>query len=119
MTKKEYLDQIADLRVNETKLKKIHETYSDQLPDDLEKIISNCDETVFFDDGTRILSYAEILDAERDLHIEFRDKGLIPISDCGDNDFIVYDFINKIWAKFNIVDETVFKKRASLDDLLR
>ena len=48
MTKKEYLDQIADLSVNETKLKKIHETYSDQLPDDLEKIISNCDETVFF-----------------------------------------------------------------------
>ena len=118
MTKKDYLDKVIGYNYDEKKLKIIHEMYSDQLPEILEKIISNSDEAVFFDDGTRILSYSEILDAEKDLHIEFKDKGLIPISDCGDNDFIVYDFINKIWAKFNIADEILFKKRSSLDELL-
>ena len=118
MTKKGFLDKITSLAIDEDKLLKIFDIYSDQLPEVLCKIISNIDEAVFFDDGTRILSYSEILDAEKDLHIKFKAKGLIPISDYGDNDFIVYDFKNKIWAKFNIVDETLFKKRASLEELL-
>ena len=65
-----------------------------------------------------ILSYAEIVDAEKQLHVAFKDKGMIPLIDCGENDFIVYHFEKEIWSKFNIVDETVFAKRNSVEDIL-
>ena len=46
------------------------------------------------------------------------DTEKIPLIDCGENDFIVYHFVDKIWSKFNIIDETVFKKN-SLKELLK
>ena len=118
MNKQEYLNSIQRCTINEKKIIKISQLYSNELPDLLLKIVSNCDESVFFDDGSRILSFAEILDAERDLNVPFQQKSLIPVADCGDNDFIVYDYKNKVWEKYNIVDETVFKKRCKLEMLL-
>ena len=56
---------------------------------------------------------------KNDLHVSFRDKEIIPLIDCGENDFIVYHFMDKIWSKFNIIDETVFKKKNSLEELLK
>ena len=53
------------------------------------------------------------------LHVEFKKKGLLPVADCRENDFILYDFINGMWAKFNIVDEIIFKERLSLEELLK
>lgn len=52
------------------------------------------------------------------MHIAFKDKGIIPLVDCGENDFIVYHFKAKIWSKFNIIDETVFQKKR-FEELLK
>ena len=66
----------------------------------------------------RILSYKEILNAEYDLHVDFKTKQMIPLADCGDNDFVVYHFDTHEWSKFNIIDEVTFKKRKTLAEVL-
>ena len=83
------------------------------------KLSQRAGESVFLDGGVRILSFDEIVAAKKDLHIEFKAKGMIPIVDCGENDFIVYHFNDNIWSKFNIVDESVFKKKKSIEELLK
>lgn len=118
MTNKEYLEIVRQSLIDKDKVKKIAEAYSDQLPDMVQRIISSSDSGIFLDDEIRILSYTEVLNAEKDLHVPFKDLCIIPLADCEDNDFIVFDFRNSIWAKFNIVDKTMFKKRQSLEELL-
>lgn len=118
MTGKEYLKSLVSIKVNKEISKKIISVYSDNLPEIVLKIASNAKEPIFLDDDSRILSYDEMIDAEQDLRVQFKEKGIIPLVDCGENDFIVYHFENKIWSKFNIVDETVFKKKDSLEELL-
>lgn len=119
MDKKEYLAKLEAVSIDAKKVEKIGELYSVDLPEILQKIISFAKETVFFDDGSRILSYDEIVDAEKDLHIEFKRKGIIPVADCGENDFIVYHYNDSIWSKFNIIDESVFKKKKTIEELLK
>lgn len=119
MTKKEYLEKISEKEINAEKVDKIQKAYGSAFSKMVQKIISNSEETVFFDDGYRILSYNEIFNAENELHVDFKNKGILPIADCGENDFIVYHFLDGIWSKFNIIDETVFKKKDGLDGLLK
>ncbi len=118
MTGKEYLQAVEQSIIDDKKIKSIYQKYTDQLPDLLKKIVCYCDSGVFLDDETRILSFVEIADADKELHVQFAQLGILPIADCGDNDFIVYDYKNSDWAKFNIVDKTLFKKRATLAELL-
>lgn len=119
MTKKEYLESILKKNIDDSKVGKVESLYGSKMPNIVRRIVSNIDETEFFDDGTRILSLNEILDAEKDLHINFSEMGMIPLADCGENDFIVYHFKDKTWSKFNIIDETVFKKKTDLSELLK
>lgn len=119
MTGKEYLSSLAEVKADKEKTDMIVALYTDNLPEIILKIIANAKEPVFLDDGSRVLSYDEIVDAEKDLHVAFKDKGIIPLVDCGENDFIVYHFLDNVWSKFNIVDETVFKKKSSLEELMK
>lgn len=118
MTAKEYLGSLESLKLEKEKVDRIESLYADNLPEIIQKIVSNSREAVFFDDDSRVLSYDEIVDAEKDLHVSFKDKGILPLVDCGDNDFIVYHFADKTWSKFNITDETIFRKKNSLEELL-
>lgn len=119
MTKKEYLESVLKSNIDDSKVGKVESLYGRKMPDIIRRIVSNNDEAEFFDDGIRFLSLNEILDAETDLHINFSALGMIPIADCGENDFIVYHFKDHTWSKFNIIDETVFKKKADLLELLK
>ncbi len=79
-----------------------------------DKVLALCEtvpEGIFFD-GTfcRKLSTSEILNAKEMLHVDFPAAGILPVFDCGDNDFIVYRLTDKKWVKFNIVDETSFSE---------
>ena len=118
MTGKEYLSSLTGVETDEKKNEKLVDLYADNLPEIILKIVANGKEPVFLDNDSRVLSFDEIVDAENDLHIAFREKGIIPIVDCGENDFVVYHFIDKIWSKFNIIDETVFKKKESLEEII-
>ena len=118
MTAKEYLSSLASVKLEKEKVDRIVSLYADNLLEIVQKIVSNSKEAVFLDDDSRVLSYDEIVDAEKDLHVSFKDKGILPLVDCGENDFIVYHFSDKTWSKFNITDETVFRKKNSLEELL-
>ena len=96
----------------------LYSKYLGEWPDFVLRLISNCQDTLFLDDGKRVLSFTEILNAETELHVDFSDKGLLPLVDCGDNDFIVYSFKEKNWALFNIVDEVLFHKADSIESLI-
>jgi len=119
MTKREYLNQLSKAEIDVEKVDELQKLYEAELPDIVKKLVSNNDETIFLEDETRILSYHEIVNAEAELHVNFKENGIIPLADCGDNNFIVYHFNVKPWSKFNIEDETVFKKKPDLEDLLK
>ena len=118
MTKKDYLLLLADERVIEEKVKKTESIYGVELPLLIKKIISSTEESIFLEGDYRLLSYDEINDAESDLHVDFGKKGIIPLIDCGDNDFIVYHFNDGIWSKYNIIEEVVFKKKNTIEEML-
>lgn len=119
MTGEEYFKQLAEKKVDNKKVEKIQTLYETVFPETVKKVISNCGKTAFLDDGYRVLSLDEIADAETELHVDFKGKGIIPFVDCGENDFIVYHFNDNIWSKFNIVDETIFKKKNTFKELLK
>ena len=119
MTNREYMDTLSVAQIDKAKVEMVCSTYGADFPNIVKKIISSADETVFLDNGYRRLSISEIIDAEKDLHVQFRKKGILPLMDCGENDFIVYHFVDNFWSYFNIVDENVFKKKYSLVELLQ
>ena len=119
MTGKEYIRKLDALEINNSKAKKVIAKYADGLPEVVLKIISDSNTPVFLGDDSRIMSIEEIIDAEKDLHVSFKKKAMIPIVDCGNNDFIVYHYYDHIWSMFNIVDEVIFKKKKSFEELLK
>lgn len=118
MTRKEYFSKLKSVSVNDKIVTCVETVYGHTLPIVIKQILSFSKESVFFDDEYRTLSLAEILDAQADLHVDFKSLGLIPLIDCGENDFIVYCINDDSWSKYNIIDELAFKKRTSLEDLL-
>ena len=118
MTKSEYLNEVRYCDIEAETVEKIEKKYRCNLIEDLKRIVSFNADSIFFEDGCRSLSTEEILDADNDLHIDFSNRNIIPIIDCGENDFIVYHSANCNWSKFNVIDESVFKNRKTLDELL-
>lgn len=119
MTRREYINELLGCKIDQALVKRIEMKYKTTLPDVVKRIISNANDTVFFDDGYRVLSFSEIENAEMDLHVNFMEKGIIPLFDCNENVFIVYHFIGDFWSKFNINDETIFKKKRTLNEILK
>lgn len=118
MNRKEYLNEISKCSINAAVVSKVEKVYGFSLPTEIKQVVSYSEESIFFDDKYRTLSISEIIDADSDLHVDFTKRGMIPIIDCGENDFIIFSFESDIWFKFNIVDESIFKKRHSLSELL-
>ena len=117
MNRVDYIKELDKFKIDLKKVEIVEKKYTASLSEVVKKIISNSEESVFFDDDYRILSFDEIVDAENDLHVDFAEKGIIPIADCGENDFIVCHFNDDFWSKFNIIDETVFKKKNTFEEV--
>lgn len=119
MKREDFLCKTQEKTVSTEKVSAIQNTYNAaRLPEFVQKIISECDRTIFFDDGGRLLAFDEIISAERDLHVDFKHETIIPLMDMGENDFIVYNFNDNIWAEFNITDEISFNENESLSALM-
>ena len=114
---KDDLLDVESTEINEKALKAITEIYGDIKSDKIKKALSIQKDTLFFDDY-RLLAHDEIINANEELHVNFTSKKIIPLIDCGENDFIVYNLIKNNVSKFNIVDETFFKERTTLSDIL-
>lgn len=118
MNCKEYIQSIEKSPISTLKIKSVENRYTEIKSKLVMQIVSCAEETNFFDDDIRSLSFNEIIEAENDLHVDFKSKGLLPLFDCGENDFIVYHLCDNSWSKFNITDEIIFNKRPSLMELL-
>lgn len=119
MNKHDLVNLCKGICLDETKIDEICRVYNRELPDLLKEIISFTDDSIFFDDGYRLMSFAEIKSASDEYEVDFVGAGLIPFIDCYDNDFIVYNFNTATWAKYNIGDRVLFKARSELEDLLK
>lgn len=116
---RDYLDEIQGHPVNEENVRAIESRYGFSLPELVKHIVS--EETVFFSDEEeiRVLPFEEILDAEEELRADFEGEGIIPVADCYENDFIVYNDKEKNWSMYNIVDQDMFfMESSSLFELL-
>lgn len=110
---------VVETSIDDEKVKKIQELYEDEFPEFIKKMISFVDDVIFLENSYRLLSYDEILNAEDELKVEFGKQGVLPLIDCGENDFISYGTNDGSWFVFNIVDEIRFKERESLSELLK
>lgn len=112
----ERLDEINTIQVNEPFIQQIENIYRNELPEEVKRIVSLSGETMFYNDKPilRGLSNSEILNASEDLEVDFVSQSLLPVFDIGDNDFAAYDFSERCWCLFNIIDEIKFRKSNSL-----
>ena len=117
MTKSEYLKSVENWQIQDSIVDRIEKVYSKNLPELLQRIVSHTDKPFFFDDGTHILSYTEVLKAEEELGVAFPEKYIIPVVDCCDGNYIVYDYQNKVWAIYNIIDDIIFNQGNTLYEL--
>ena len=118
MTRKEYLIQLQGVTFDSKAVRQAENAYGFSLPTVVKQMLSFSKESIFFDDEWRTLSLAEVLDAQDDLHVDFKASGLLPLIDCGENDFIVYHAGDNSWSKYNIVDEVAFDRKTRFEELL-
>ena len=105
------IKSISETEIIYEKVDKVEVLYKDKFPQFIRKMISYMDDVVFLDNSYRVLSYDEVINAENDLHVNFIEKGILPLIDCGENDFISYGTKDGLWFKFNIVDVVNFQER--------
>ncbi|ACT00500.1 hypothetical protein [Paenibacillus sp. JDR-2] len=66
----------------------------------------------------RFMGRTEILNADAFLHVDFIDRGLLPLFDLYENDFICLRTVDKQFSVFNIIDYTEFYATPALSNLL-
>ena len=116
MNVNEYLTGLLRIEVDAGKISAIENIYGKIKSEYVVKIISGSAEAAFLANGSvlRVLSFEEIKDAGAD----FSSRHLLPLFDCGDNDFIVYHVLTDDWSKFNATERVIFKRKQLLTDLL-
>ena len=120
MKLKDTLGKLTNVQVDNDFIAQLEKMYSIVLPDEVRRIVSISKDTVSYDDFSllRGLSRSEINDASADMSVDFISKGILPLFDAGDNDYIVYNIAEKVWYKFNIVDEVKFSTTQYLSEYL-
>ena len=118
MNKEEYLNNLNTVEILSSRIKDVETIYKCNLNEKLSKIISYADSVSFFDEERRALSYKEIIDPINNIDYDFIIRGLIPLIDAYDNSYIVFVIKENKWAKYNIYDEVLFKKKNSFEEVL-
>lgn len=118
MTREKFLKDVDKSSGSNDTVQTVEKMYNVSLPDLVKKIISYSDSTVFFGEERRLLSKKEIINASKDLHVDFVKKGIIPLIDALDNDFICYDLNTKQWCFYNIIDDTSFSETPDISKIL-
>lgn len=117
MENKKYLESLKDYEIDKEAVEKVGTIYGMKCPVVVSSIITSSTKAIFLD-NSRVLTYNEIVHADTEYDVDFIKQGLLPLFDCGDNNFIVYHFKEQNWSLYNIVDNCSFKKRDSLEELL-
>lgn len=120
MNRQEFLGALDHVPSSPEIVAKIKQIYDCLIPAEVEKVISFNTQGIFLEGGgfCRLLCFDEISNASEELHVNFKQLGIIPIFDVSDNNFIVFNFKNLNWEKFNIVDKFPYGKKQNLKDIL-
>lgn len=118
MSKKEYLKEIEDTKINNTRVEEIEKIYDAKLNEMVKKIISLADEIDFFDEERRALSFNEIKNSEEYLGFDFVSKGYIPLVDAYDNTFVVFAFNENAWGKISASDGVLYRKKPTFVEVV-
>lgn len=118
MTKQEYINKLLKYPDDKERIKAVSVIYGTEIIGIFAKIISFADNADFIADERRLLSYNEIINASTLYGKDFKEKGIIPFVDAYDNDLIVYIITENSWAKYNISDDIIFKKKDNIEDIL-
>ena len=105
----DYLEE-PKVKIDAKKVKMVEETYGIKAPDALKRMVSKCGRT--FDDYIsnsyqncfRILTFDEVVDPSENiegLKMDFKKKNCVPIANCLNNDYIVYNYKNDRWMWIN------------------
>lgn len=110
-------DIVAALSLFDRGVADIERQYAMSLPMEIKLLLKEYEgQFVFIATGEhyKVLERDEIKDAERHLGVNFTIKGVVPLIDCKDNNFLVYNAVNKNYEMMNIVDEIPFNSYPSL-----
>ena len=94
-----------------------------RIHEELQHFISACKREIFVENDSfsadfKVLSLDEIIDAETDLGIDFRALKMIPVIDCYDNQFLVYQIDKRNWGLYSMDDDIIFDENESMEELL-
>lgn len=119
MNKNELIKSINETEIDNAKIQEFEKKYG-ELPEFIKKMISYLDHSVFIDDAedTRLISFIELKNIEEDLDVAFSKLNILPLFDCSDNNFIVYNLNTNKWNYFNISDEALFNEKIFLEEIL-
>lgn len=67
----------------------------------------------------RFLEIDEVENASQELNVDFVGKKLLPLIDCFDNNYLVFNVEKKSFMMINIVDEVLFPISSQMDDFLK
>ena len=116
MEQKHFFTSLKETRFNDERIKEIEHIYHHELPEIVKRIVSSNDQSVLIEPGKRLLSYAEIKNADEWLETDFQGLQMIPAFDFYDNDFLVYCFNTDTWGLFNIIEGVPFDEKNDLKD---
>ncbi len=116
---KDFVAAIAVAQENCAIVSKIESAFGCSLSPECKRVLSFNEGGEIFDDDDirRLMSTSEILSASQELHVDFPAVGIVPVVDCGDNDFAAYNFNKGKWCKYNIVENCMFSEKASFAQL--
>lgn len=108
-----------NVEIDDDFVNQIENVYSCKLPENVKHILCIPENEENYDERLILqkLSNDMILEATEEMNSDFIGNHLIPLFDCGDNDYICYNYENGIWCMFNIVNDLVFNRNQTLLDL--
>ena len=115
---KQYIELIKTNEINQDFVKSVEKLYKHILTEELKHIVSVVMDDYFISQNCRVLSATEILRTEYFTGVDFTELAMIPIVDCKDDDYIVYNFATQRFEMYNIYDEVSFREADNLETLI-
>ena len=112
----EFIMKTEQTVINSEIVKNIEEKYDTILDDFVSKLVSVDKGSIFVENNVRRLSLYEILNSDDEYGTKFTSEHIIPLFDLSDNDFLGYDYLEKDWKIYNIIDKSIFDTKPQLKD---
>ena len=113
-----YVETTKSIEINLETVRSIEALYKTSLPDSVKRIVSVKLDDYFISEKCRVLSLKEILNTEEFTGVDFTSLNMLPLIDCKDDDYIVYDFAENKYVMYSVFDEVGFREAEKIEILL-